>query len=42
VTALLETAGEQDAPVDAEEILAIEAGLAHLVQRADRFGFTRD
>ena len=42
VPALLDPARQQHVPVDAEEILAVEACLPDLVQRADGLRFSRD
>ena len=42
VPALLDAARDQHVAVDAEEVLAVEARLLDLLQRADRLGFARD
>src|SRR5688572_11653818 len=42
VAALLDAAGGEEMTVDAEEVLAVEAELLHLRQRADRFCFPGD
>jgi len=42
VAALLDPAAHDHVPVDAEEILAEEARLANLFQRANRLGFPGD
>jgi hypothetical protein len=42
VAALLDAAGEEHVAIDAEQVLAVEARLAHLLQRADRLGFARN
>ena len=42
VPALLDAAGDQHAAVHAEQVLAVEARVLHLRQRADRLGFARD
>ena len=39
VAALLDPARDQHVAVDAEEVLAVEAGLLHFLQRPDRLGF---
>jgi hypothetical protein len=39
VAALLDPARDQHVAVDAEEVLAVEARLSDLAQRADRLGF---
>ena len=40
VTALFDRARDQHVPVHREEVLAVEAGLLHLLERAERLGFT--
>src|SRR5213079_2385387 len=42
VAALLDSARQQHGAVDAEQVLAIEARVAHLFQRADGLGFPGD
>ena len=42
VAALLDPARDQHVAVDLEEVLAVEARLSHLRQRADGLGFARD
>ena len=42
VPALLDPARDQHVAVDAEQVLAVEAGLLDLLQRADRLGSRRD
>ena len=39
VAPLLDSAGDQHVAVDAQEVLAIEAGVLHFLERADRLGF---
>jgi hypothetical protein len=40
VAALLDPARDQHVPVDAEQVLAIEAGFLHFAQRGDRLGLS--
>jgi hypothetical protein len=40
VAALLDAARDEHVPVRAEQVLAIETRLAHLVERADRLRFS--
>jgi hypothetical protein len=42
VAALLDPAGDEHVAVDAEQILAVESRLAHLVERPHRPRFSRD
>jgi hypothetical protein len=42
VPALLDAARHHHVPVDAEQILTVEARLAHLLERADGLGFSGD
>jgi hypothetical protein len=42
VAALLDPARDQHVAVDSHQVLSVEAGLLHLLQRADRLGFPGD
>ena len=42
VAALLDAAGDQHVAVDPEQVLAVEALLLHILQRAARLGYARD